>query len=69
MLSYFFRVLRLILIILTISYFIGTIWYVFCWQLYLDYYEGTTYPSFINSYMNGIGGYTTLLHTTDSFGK
>ena len=32
-LSYIFQVLRLIVIIFSISYFIGTLWYIFVWQL------------------------------------
>lgn len=51
MLGYFFRVLRLVLIIVTISFFTGTLWYLFCWQLYLDYYKATSQPSFIVTYM------------------
>jgi hypothetical protein len=33
MMSYAFRVFRLIMIIFTISYFIGTLWYIFVWQM------------------------------------
>ena len=33
MLTYLFRVVRLILIIFTLSYFIGTLWYIFVWQI------------------------------------
>jgi hypothetical protein len=31
MLGYLYRVVRMILIILTLSYFIGTLWFIFCW--------------------------------------
>lgn len=34
MISYAFRVIRLIIIALGISYFIGTLWYIFVWQIY-----------------------------------
>lgn len=30
-LGYTFRVLRLVLILFTMGYFIGTLWYLFCW--------------------------------------
>jgi len=29
------------MIIFTLSYFIGTLWYIFCWQMYLKYYKDT----------------------------
>jgi hypothetical protein len=29
--SYAFRVIRLIIIIFSVSYFIGTLWYILCW--------------------------------------
>jgi hypothetical protein len=32
--SYAFRVLRLVIIIFSISYFIGTLWYIFTWLIY-----------------------------------
>jgi len=31
MLGYIFRVLRMILIIFTVSYFVGTLFYIICW--------------------------------------
>jgi hypothetical protein len=34
MLGYFFRVVRMIMIIFTLSYFIGTLWFIMCWWLY-----------------------------------
>ena len=34
MLGYFFRIIRMILVIFTISYFIGTLWYIMCYQLH-----------------------------------
>jgi hypothetical protein len=39
MLGYFFRVLRMILIIFTVSYFVGTLFFLICWQLYLKAYD------------------------------
>lgn len=39
MLGYIFRVLRMIMIIFTVSYFVGTIFYIICWQLYLKVYD------------------------------
>jgi len=39
MLGYIFRVLRMILIIFTVSYFVGTLFYIICWQLYLKVYD------------------------------
>ena len=39
--GYVFRILRLVVIVVLISYFSGTLWYLFCWQLYLDEYQGT----------------------------
>lgn len=39
MLGYLFRVVRMIMIIFTLSYFIGTLWYIFCWQMYRKYYS------------------------------
>jgi hypothetical protein len=41
MLGYLFRVVRMVMIIFTLSYFIGTLWYIFCWQMYLKYYKDT----------------------------
>jgi len=49
MLGYAFRVIRMILIIFTLSYFIGTLWYIFCWQMYLKYYTESE-PSFIKEF-------------------
>jgi len=39
MLGYIFRVLRMILIIFTVSYFVGTLFYLICWQLFLKVYD------------------------------
>lgn len=39
MLGYIFRVLRMILIIFTVSYFVGTLFFLICWQLYLKVYD------------------------------
>jgi uncharacterized membrane protein YphA (DoxX/SURF4 family) len=47
MLGYFFRVVRMILVIFTISYFIGTLWFIFCWQLYTKSYDSQGDDSFI----------------------
>jgi hypothetical protein len=41
MIGYAFRILRLVVIVVLISYFSGTLWYLFCWQLYLDRYQET----------------------------
>ena len=49
MLGYLFRVVRMIMIIFTLSYFIGTLWYIFCWQMYLKYYKDTD-ANFINEF-------------------
>lgn len=32
MINYAFRVFKLVVIIFSISYFIGTLWYIFTWQ-------------------------------------
>lgn len=37
--SYAFRVLRLIIIIFSISYFIGTLWYIYTWLNYDIFHE------------------------------
>jgi hypothetical protein len=50
MIGYFFRVLRLVLIIFTISYFIGTLWFVYCWQLYTKVYGAVGTDNFIGEY-------------------
>jgi hypothetical protein len=34
MIGYFFRIVRMILVIFTISYFFGTIFFIICWQIY-----------------------------------
>lgn len=39
MLGYFFRVVRMIMVIFTVSYFIGTLWFIFCWQLFTKTYD------------------------------
>ena len=49
MLGYLFRVVRMIMIIFTLSYFIGTLWYIFCWQMYLKQYKDTD-PNFIKKF-------------------
>ena len=41
MIGYVFRILRLAVIVVLICYFSGTLFYLFCWQLYLDHYQGT----------------------------
>ncbi len=41
MIGYVFRILRLAVIVVLICYFSGTLFYLFCWQLYLDYYQDT----------------------------
>jgi hypothetical protein len=33
MINYAFRVVRLVIIIFSISYFIGTLWYILVWQI------------------------------------
>ena len=33
MLNYAFRIMKLVIIIFSISYFIGTLWYIFVWQI------------------------------------
>jgi len=50
MIGYFFRVVRMILVVYTISYFIGTLWYIYCWQLYTKAYGSTGTDSFIGLY-------------------
>jgi Ion channel len=37
MLGYFFRILRMILVIFTVSYFFGTLFFIICWQIYDKY--------------------------------
>jgi hypothetical protein len=37
MLGYFFRIVRMILVIFTISYFFGTLFFIACWQIYEHY--------------------------------
>lgn len=57
MLNYAFRIFRLIIIICSISYFIGTLWYIFTWQLDLmlnpsntneDFYENFNFNNLNN---------------------
>jgi hypothetical protein len=47
MLGYIFRVLRMILIIFTVSYFVGTLFYIICWQLYDKVYQSADNDNFI----------------------
>ncbi len=47
MLGYMFRVLRMILIIFTVSYFVGTLFYIICWQLYTKVYQSDDDHNFI----------------------
>lgn len=37
MLGYFFRIVRMVLVIFTISYFFGTLFFIACWQIYEHY--------------------------------
>ena len=50
MLGYVFRVVRMVLIIFTVSYFIGTMWFIFTWQLYTKVYDSENEHSFIGLY-------------------
>lgn len=50
MLGYVFRVIRMILVIFTVSYFIGTLWYIYCWQIYTIDYDSKGTDSFIGYY-------------------
>lgn len=46
MISYLFRVIRLVLFIFTISYFIGTLWYIFVWLLDPDSHTNNFFDYF-----------------------
>ena len=48
MINYAFRVLRLVIVIFSISYFIGTLWYIFTWQI--DDPKSEPDTNFFNSY-------------------
>lgn len=51
MISYAFRVFRLIMIMFTISYFIGTLWYIFVWQMTESHSDGNDiYENFYTFY-------------------
>lgn len=45
------RIIRLIAIVITISYFIATMWYLFCWLLWTEAYDEQGTSSFIGYYM------------------
>ena len=52
-LGYFFKTLKLVLVILTISYFVGILWLIIC-QLNIEYYKALgayeTHTFFIDEY-------------------
>lgn len=50
-LSFIVRIIRLIAIVITISYFIGTMWYLFCWLLWTEAYDEQGSYSFIGYFM------------------
>ena len=62
MLGYIFRVLRMILIIFTVSYFVGTLFYIICWQLYDKVYQSADDHNFI-----GKNGFQTMMANNEDF--
>jgi hypothetical protein len=62
MLGYIFRVLRMILIIFTVSYFVGTLFYIICWQLYDKVYQSADDHNFI-----GKNGFQTMMSNNEDF--
>jgi hypothetical protein len=60
MLGYIFRVLRMILIIFTVSYFVGTLFYIICWQLYDKVYQSADDHNFI-----GKNGFQTMMSNNE----
>ena len=62
MLGYIFRVVRMILVVFSISYFIGTLWFLICWQLYLHLDTNDGNRGFIGFY-----GFDRLMREGDSF--
>lgn len=64
MLGYITRVLRMILIIFTVSYFIGTLWYIFCWQMHTKYYTYFDFTNFITLY-----GFDELMEKGEYFDR
>ena len=62
MLGYIFRVLRMILIIFTVSYFVGTLFYIICWQLYDKVYQSADDHNFI-----GKNGFQIMMSNNEDF--
>ena len=62
MLGYIFRVLRMILIIFTVSYFVGTLFYIICWQLYDKVYQSVDDHNFI-----GKNGFQKMMARNEDF--
>lgn len=48
MLGYFFRIVRMILVIFTVSYFFGTLFFIICWQIYEHYDNFDNQYNFFN---------------------
>ena len=62
MLGYILRVLRMILIIFTVSYFVGTLFYIICWQLYDKVYQSADNDNFI-----GKNGFQKMMSDNEDF--